>query len=84
MRAVKDTSRPYDTDQMDQFLAQLAKDGTHASDALDAVVSQFSIDEKLAYELIQDNGAWEAEFAQSSVLKSLFLNLLDEDADNAA
>ncbi|WP_300551815.1 hypothetical protein [Maricaulis sp.] len=81
---MNDTSRPYDADQMDQFLAQLAKGGAHASDALDAVVSQFSIDEKLAYELIQDNGAWDAEFAQSSVLKSLFLNLLDEDADNAA
>ncbi|WP_300527396.1 hypothetical protein [Maricaulis sp.] len=81
---MNDTTRPYDTDKMDQFLAQLAKDGVHASDALDAVVSQFSIDEKLAYELIQECGSWDDEFAQSTVLKSLFLNLLDEDAGNAA
>ena len=84
MRAVNHTMRPYDTDQMTRFLAQLAKDGMHASDALDAVVAQFSIDEKLAYEVIQESGCWDAEIAQSSVLKSLFLNLLDEDADNAA
>ena len=47
-------------------------------------MAQFSIDEKLAYEVIQESGCWDAEIAQSSVLKSLFLNLLDEDADNAA
>lgn len=84
MKTLTDTPRSYDPAKMAEFVSQLAAEGVHASDAMSAIASQFALGGAEAKRVVEESGQWEAEMAQSAVLKDLFLNLLDEGDSNAA
>lgn len=84
VKTLTDTPHTYDTAKMAEFVSRLAAEGVHASDAMSAISSQFALGGADSREIVEASGHWEAELAQSAVLKDLFLNLLDEDDSDAA